>query len=53
MDLKILDISLLKEFRSAVRESPFEKADRIAKPDTPIDYFEFLLMTVSGIDEQA
>jgi len=41
MDLRILDISLLKEFRSAVRESPFEKADRIAKPNTPIDYFEF------------
>ena len=41
MDLRILDISLLKEFKSVVKESPFEKVDRIAKPDTPIDYFEF------------
>lgn len=41
MNFKILEISLLNEFRAAVQESPFDKLDRVEKPEIPVDYFEF------------
>lgn len=41
MNFKILKINLLNEYRAAVKESPFDKLDRIEKPEIPVDCFEF------------
>ena len=41
MNFKILKISLLDEFKTAVKESPFDKMDRIEKPEMPVNPFEF------------
>ena len=41
MRFKILKISLLNEYRAAVKESPFDKMNRIRKPEIPVYPFEF------------
>ncbi len=41
MNFKILTDKLLKEYTNRVKESPFDKIDRIKKVDMPVDYFQF------------
>jgi Fic family protein len=41
MDLKILKVSLISEYKAALKESPFDKMDRMDKPEIPVNYFEF------------
>ena len=41
MDFKILTDKLLVEYTKAVKESLFDKIDKIGKIATPVDYFEF------------
>lgn len=41
MDFKILTDKLLDDYIKNVKESPFDKIDRIKKVDIPVDYFQF------------
>jgi Fic family protein len=41
MDFKILTDQLLDDYINVVKESPFEKIDKIKKTDIPVDYFQF------------
>jgi Fic family protein len=41
MDFKILKVSLISDYKAALKESPFDKMDRVDKPEIPVNYFEF------------
>jgi hypothetical protein len=41
MDFKILTDKLLDKYTKAVKESPFDKIDKIKKLDISVDYFQF------------
>lgn len=41
MDFKILTDQLLDDYINVVKESPFEKIDKIKKTNIPVDYFQF------------
>ena len=41
MEFKILTDSLLKDYRKSVKESPFDKIDKIKKLNISFDYFQF------------
>jgi Fic family protein len=41
MDFKILTDKLVNDYTRAVKESPFDKIDKIKKLEMPVDYFEF------------
>ncbi len=41
MDLKILTPKLLLRYKSALKESPIERLDKVGKFDIPVNYFQF------------
>jgi hypothetical protein len=41
MDFKILTSKLLDKYTQVIKESPFDRIDKIKKVKIPVDYFQF------------